>query len=99
MLYGGTYFKCRKCHGLVHRSRNESALDQVSSRIKKEKDKLWPELDISAFDSVRYLYKPKWMRKKTYMLKKIELLRLEHKANCLMIDRFGAVPLLDDLLC
>ncbi len=97
ILYGGKHFKCRKCHDLVHRSRNESALDQVSGRLQKEKDKVWPELDISAFDSVRYLYKPKWMRQKTYMLKKIELLKLEHKANCLMIDRFGNDPLLDEL--
>lgn len=89
VLYGGTIFKCRYCHDLVHKSRNESSLDQTTRRINKEKDKLWPELDLDVFDSVRYLEKPKWKRQATYMKKKIELLRLESKLTDLMIEKFG----------
>jgi hypothetical protein len=88
VLYGGTIFKCRTCHDLVHKSRNESALDQATRRLKKEKDNLWPELDLSLFDSVRSLYRPKWMRLNTYVKKKIELIGLESKLDKLMIDRF-----------
>jgi hypothetical protein len=90
VLYADIMFKCRACLGIVHRSRNESALDQATMRLKKEKDNLWPELDLSLFDSVRSLYRPKWMRNRTYIKKKIELLRLETNLTNLMIDRFGS---------
>jgi hypothetical protein len=73
----------------VHKSRNESALDQATRRLDKEKNKLWPELELGVFDSVRYLDKPKCMRLNTYVKKKIELARMESKLDKLMIDRFG----------
>jgi hypothetical protein len=88
VLYADIMFKCRTCLGIVHRSRNESALDQATRRLKKEKDNLWPELDLSLFDSVRSLYRPKWMRLNTYVKKKTELIGLESRLNKLMIDRF-----------
>jgi len=89
VLYGGTIFKCRSCHGLVHKSRNESALDQATRRLDKEKHKLWPKLELSALDSVKWLYKPKWMRQHTYVAKKIDLLALEYKMTNLMAEKFG----------
>ena len=89
VLYGGTIFKCRSCHGLVHKSRNESALDQATRHLDKEKNKLWPDESLCFYDSVDWLQKPKWMRHKTFDAKKIELLALERKATNLMVDRFG----------
>jgi hypothetical protein len=88
VLYADIMFKCRSCLGIVHKSRNESALDQATRRLKKEKDNLWPELDLSLFDSVRSLYRPKWMRLNTYVKKKIKLIGLESKLDKLIIDRF-----------
>ena len=82
-------FNCRKCLGIVHRSRNESALDQAARRLQKEKDKLWPELDLCIFESVKWLYKPKWMRHKTFDAKQTKLLALETKATNLMVSKFG----------
>jgi hypothetical protein len=89
VLYADILFKCRSCLGIVHKSRNESALDQATRRLKKEKDNLWPELDLSLFDSVRSLYRPKWMRHKTFDAKHIELLALETKATNLMVSKFS----------
>jgi len=62
VLYNGEIFKCRTCLGLVHKSRNESALDQAIRRLDKEKDKLWPDMNLCFYDSVEWLDKPKWMR-------------------------------------
>jgi hypothetical protein len=88
VLYCDIMFKCRSCHELVHKSRNESSLDQITRRLNKEKNNLWPELELGVFDSVRYLDKPKWMRLSTYVKKKIELARMESRLYKLMIDRF-----------
>ena len=89
VLYGGTIFKCRTCHDLVHKSRNESALDQATRRLDKEKDKLWPDEGLCFYDSVEWLEKPKWMRHKTFPAKKLQLLRIQSKVNNLMVGKFG----------
>tara|TARA_R100000544_G_C2227255_1_gene61737 strand:- start:5013 stop:5651 length:639 start_codon:yes stop_codon:yes gene_type:complete len=90
VLYGGTIFKCRSCHGLVHKSRNESALDQAIRRLHKEKDKLYTNDDISLYDSVKWLFKPKWMRHKVFNTKKAKMLVMEAKVNALIFRRFGS---------
>jgi hypothetical protein len=89
VLYGGTIFKCRTCHGLVHKSRNESALDQATRRLDKEKCKLWPDESLCFYDSVDWLDKPKWIRCNTFESKKVKLIKLERKITGLMVDRFG----------
>jgi hypothetical protein len=86
VLYADIMFKCRTCLGIVHKSRNESALDQATRRLDKEKEKLWPDEGLCFYDSVRYLDKPKWMRLNTYVKKKIKLIGLESRLNKLMID-------------
>ena len=88
VLYAGTIFKCRTCHGLVHKSRNESTLDQAIRRLHKEKDKLYANDDISLYDSVKWLYKPKWMRYKTFEREKAKLIELENKTNKLILYMF-----------
>jgi hypothetical protein len=87
VLYGGTIFKCRSCHGLVHKSRNESTLDQAIRAFYKKKDQLDPNAHLSLYDSIAWLGKPKWMRYKTFESKKCELLYLERKTTELMINR------------
>jgi hypothetical protein len=89
VLYADIMFKCRTCLGIVHRSRNESALDQAIRRLDKEKDKLWPDEGLCFYDSVEWLEKPKWMRHKTFPAKKLQLLRIQSKVNNLMAGKFG----------
>jgi hypothetical protein len=88
VVYGGTIFKCRSCHSLVHKSRNESSLDQAIRRLHKEKDKLYANDNISLYDSVKWLYKPKWMRYKTFERKRNKLISLEHRITVLMMVEF-----------
>tara|TARA_R110000744_G_scaffold340247_5_gene445478 strand:- start:76 stop:699 length:624 start_codon:yes stop_codon:yes gene_type:complete len=87
VLYGGTIFKCRSCHGLVHKSRNESALDQATRRLDKEKGKLWPNETLCFYDSVEWLDKPKWVRHRTFNQEIIKLIALENKVKSLMSGR------------
>jgi hypothetical protein len=90
VLYGGTIFKCRSCHGLVHKSRNESSLDQAIRAFHKKKDLLDPNMCLSFYDSAEWLDKPKWMRYKTYYLKKTELLCIQSKVTDLIVSRHNA---------
>jgi hypothetical protein len=90
VLYNGDIFKCRTCLGLVHKSRNESALDQAIRSIYKEKDKLWPDMELCFYDSVQWQDKPKWMRQHTFITKKIKLLPLENKVTSLITNGFRA---------
>ena len=78
ILYSGEIFKCRTCLGLVHKSRNESTVDQAIRRLDKEKGKLWPDMKLCFYDSVKWLDKPKWMRKKTFIKKKVKLIVIEN---------------------
>lgn len=89
VLYGGTIFKCRTCHGLVHKSRNETALDQSIRRLNKEKTKLDPNIALRIDESVEWLDKPKWMRHKTFFLKIDELITLQNKINALMLGKLS----------
>ncbi|MGK0272953.1 MAG: hypothetical protein ACI88H_003629 [Cocleimonas sp.] len=89
-LYGGTIFKCRTCHGLIHRSRNESALERATRAFNKQKNLLNPNASLSIYDSVEWIEKPKWMRYKTFEFKKSLLMKREQKINHLMMDRFKA---------
>lgn len=91
VLYNGEIFKCRTCLGLVHKSRNESPSDQAIRRLDKEKDKLWPDMGLCFYDSVRWLDRPKWMRQRTYITKKVELLVLENKVTNLMVEKFSSL--------
>lgn len=91
VLYGGTIFKCRSCHDLVHKSRNESALDQATRRLDKEKDKLWPDGGLCFYDSVEWLDKPKWMRHKTFESKKRSLLIMQSRISNILESKYIAI--------
>ncbi len=84
VLYGGTIFKCRSCHGLVHKSRNESTLDQAIRAFHKKKDQLAPNAHLSFYDSIEWLENPKWMRYKTFKKEKNILMAINSKINDLI---------------
>lgn len=66
VLYGGKYFRCRKCKRAVHPSVNEAKYDRSRRALARYQEKLAPDIPLSAYDGVRELTKPKWMRYKTY---------------------------------
>jgi hypothetical protein len=62
ILYGDTYFLCRKCTGLVYASQRETALDRLTRRIDNTRDRLkWSQGFANGPES-----KPKWMHWRTY---------------------------------
>jgi hypothetical protein len=68
VLYGGRYFRCRRCYGLAYASQRESyfqrALDQAD-KIAKRLDQQWSKFGC-AFDGSGLPPKPKRMRWRTY---------------------------------
>lgn len=89
ILYGGKFFRCRNCHGLVHPSVNESKLDRSSRALARYQSKLAPDLDLNALDGLDWLEKPKWMRYRTFYRMKAKGM-LKQKEMCQrMIDSFG----------
>jgi hypothetical protein len=66
VLFGGKYFRCRKCVGVVYASSNESKLDRSRRALAKYQDILAPDLKLCSGDGTRGLHKPKGMRYKTY---------------------------------
>jgi hypothetical protein len=63
-LYGGQYFRCRQCHGLVHASTREPAYQRALDQA----DRLWRRLggSGSAMDSDEFPQKPPGMHWRTY---------------------------------
>lgn len=64
-IYGGRYFRCRQCHGLVHASTREPSYQRTldrADRIRKRLCDTWG----SAFEGDEFPPKPKRMRWKTY---------------------------------
>ncbi|TWD57812.1 hypothetical protein FB480_101565 [Agrobacterium vitis] len=62
VLYGGTYFRCRKCQNLSYATQNEDALGRLRSR----QAKIWEQLgETGGFDDP-IPCKPKGMHWKTY---------------------------------
>lgn len=62
VLYGGKYFRCRKCHGLAYGSQSETKLDRMMHRLQARRIKLGA--DGNMFDA--FPPRPKGMHKRTY---------------------------------
>jgi hypothetical protein len=62
VLYGGKYFRCRKCHGLAYASQNGDYLDRLRTKAEKIRLRLGGE---PCIDEV-FPEKPKGMHWKTY---------------------------------
>jgi hypothetical protein len=63
-LYGGCYFLCRQCHGLVHESKREPAYQRALDKA----DKLWKRFGGtgSAMDSDKLPPRPKHMHRRIH---------------------------------
>ncbi len=89
VLYGGRFFRCRKCHGLIHPSVNESKLDRACRAIERYQSILSPDIKVGVLDGVGWLPKPKWMRYPTYYRLKDEGMIKQREMCQRMIDSFG----------
>lgn len=89
VLYGGRFFRCRKCHGLVHPSVNESKLDRACRAIERYQSILSPDMKVGVLDGVDWLPKPKWMRYKTYYRTRSEGMIKQREMCKRMVDSFG----------
>ena len=89
VLYGGRFFRCRKCHGLIHPSVNESKLDRACRAIERYQSILSPDYPVSVLDGLDWLSKPKWMRYKTYYRIRSEGMIKQREVCQRMIDSFG----------
>ena len=62
-LYGGHYFRCRQCHGLVHASKREPAYQRALNQV----EKLWKRLGGTGCAEVDEIPpKPRHMHWRTY---------------------------------
>jgi hypothetical protein len=89
VLYGGNYFRCRTCMGLVHQSVNESKLDRASRALARYQRKLAPNYDISVLDGLNWMTKPKWMRYRTFNTIYAKGMDKQNELESRMIDSFG----------
>jgi DNA-directed RNA polymerase subunit RPC12/RpoP len=64
-IYGGRYFRCRQCHGLVHASTREPAYQRALDRAEGMRKRLGAEWG-SAFEGAPLPPKPPRMRWVTY---------------------------------
>jgi hypothetical protein len=89
VLYGGRFFRCRKCHGLIHPSVNENKLDRACRAIERYQSILSPDMKVGVLDGLDWLPKPKWMRYKTYYQIRNEGMIKQREMCQRMIDSFG----------
>jgi hypothetical protein len=89
VLYGGRFFRCRKCHGLIHPSVNENKLDRACRAIERYQSILSPDVKVGVLDGLEWLPKPKWMRYKTYYQIRNEGMIKQREMCQRMIDSFG----------
>jgi hypothetical protein len=62
VLYGGSYFRCRKCQNLAYASQNQDLRDRASAKARKIRERLG---DDGCFDDP-FPAKPKGMHWRTY---------------------------------
>ena len=83
VLYHSNIFACRGCLKLTYESQNGSKLDAISSRIRRLRKRLWPNLpseiinDLS--DSCHYWPKPQALHRKTFARRKAIINTLEKR--------------------
>ncbi len=80
-LYAIKYaYACRQCIGLHYASQSERPQDRLMRRIRKLRKELWgydwPEVN-NMFENIYYWPKPKWMRWKTFYMKRNRVVELE----------------------
>ncbi|PMG26715.1 hypothetical protein BCU94_19210 [Shewanella sp. 10N.286.52.C2] len=97
-LYAIKYaYACRSCIGLHYACQSERPQERLMRRIRKLRKELWgydwPDVN-NMFEQVAYWPKPKWMRWKTFELKRNKITELERRYWGLAIPQlrtmFGA---------
>jgi hypothetical protein len=90
-IYGGRYFRCRQCHGLVHASTREPAYQRAIDRAERLRKRLGAADWSCAFDGAPLPPKPPRMRWLTY--RRLEALYEELQNRCAagVMSRFGIV--------
>ena len=89
ILYGGSIFACRHCHGLVYRSQRESVGDRAARRAEKIRARLGWEPGILNGPGWR---KPKGMHQRTYERLSTEAEEWTAVSLAGMMRRFGVGP-------
>ncbi len=74
ILYGGTYFRCRRCHRLKYETQYEPAFGRAATRALKIRDRLGAKGGLDE----PFPVKPKGMHWKTYQRFEAEDERLQH---------------------
>jgi len=77
VLYGGAYFRCRRCHNLAYRSQNESDHARLFRKARKLRRRIGADEDLTR----PILFKPKGMHQKTFDRLRMEADYAEHQAN------------------
>jgi hypothetical protein len=94
-LYAIKYaYVCRSCIGLQYACQSERPKERLMRRIRKLRIELWgydwPEIN-NMFEQVTYWQKPKWMRWKTFLLKRDKITELEGRYWGLAIPQFKTI--------
>jgi hypothetical protein len=88
ILYGGTIFACRHCHGLAYQSQHESPGDRASSRCHAIRERLggWGTF----FDPLPP--RPKGMHSRTFRRLQLQYARSRHASVMEFAGKFGMLP-------
>lgn len=87
-LFGGAYFRCRRCHGLQHASKYEPDYDRAMEKANRLRQRLGDH-QFTAFDFDELPPKPPRMRWTTYQRLEAEYAALQRRWKVGVIQRFG----------
>ena len=88
-LYGGCYFRCRRCHGLAYASQSEPADQRAIGRANKIAKRLHDMLGGVTEHEYEFPPKPPRMRWTTYQRLEAEYDRLQNRWAVGVMTRFG----------
>ena len=88
VIYGGLYFRCRRCHGLRYQLQREPFYDRAIERANRIRMRLGDTLG-NAFEDDDVPPKPSRMRWKTYRKLKLQYAALQCRWKAGAAARFG----------
>ena len=88
VIYGGRYFRCRRCHGLSYQSQREPAYDRAIEQANRIRKRLGDDM-LSAFECDELPPKPPRMRWKTYHKLERRYAGLQNRWKAGVVSRFG----------
>lgn len=87
VLYGGTYFRCRKCYGLSYQSQSESGLDTLYAQSRRIRRRLGASMSLDK----PIMEKPKGMHWRTFHHLVEKENRIADKINFALMDYIEAL--------